>query len=97
VLPHQRHLAAKAIHSPNGAKAGRQFNWVLRALGIVGVTRHTLRHSCITGLIEQGVSASVISAICGISVDTLRKRYNHSDETAVQSLGHAAMDRLMPR
>jgi integrase len=82
---------------PAGAKLGVTFTEALQKLGIDDVTRHTLRHTCITGLIEQAVPASVIAAICGISVQMLRTRYNHSDDTAVQPLGHASMDRLLPR
>lgn len=64
-------------------------------LGIVGVTGHTLRHTCITRLVEKGVSAMVISSLCGITVDMLRRRYDHSDAAVVQVFAHPAMDAML--
>ncbi|WP_334395232.1 hypothetical protein [Bradyrhizobium sp. AZCC 2289] len=46
-------------------------------------------------MIEKGQSATVISAICGISLDMLRRRYDHSDARVVQVIGHAIMDDLL--
>jgi integrase len=76
---------------------GYIFMNALRRLGIKGVVRHTMRHTCITRMIEQRVPSVVISAVVGVSVKTLRDRYNHSDECAVQPAAHAAMDRLLGR
>jgi integrase len=64
-------------------------------LGIEGVCGHTLRHTCITRMIERGLSASVIAAICGISIDMLKRRYDHSDARVVQQIGHGVMDDLL--
>lgn len=67
----------------------------MEELGIAGVTPHVLRHTCITRMIERGVSASVISAVVGISVEMLRRNYNHSDEQLVQPIAHGAMDEVL--
>jgi integrase len=64
-------------------------------LGIEDVVGHTLRHTCITRMVERGLSASVISAICGISIDMLKRRYDHSDARVVQVIGHGVMDDLL--
>jgi integrase len=61
------------------------------------VDAHTLRHTCITALAEQRLSASVISAVVGISVQSLRTRYNHPDSTALQPLAHACMFAVLTR
>jgi hypothetical protein len=66
-------------------------------LGIVGVVRHTMRHTAITRMIEQRVPSVVISAVVDVSVKTLSARHNHSDECVVQPAAHAAMDRLLGR
>ncbi|MEH2560552.1 integrase [Bradyrhizobium sp. AZCC 2289] len=67
----------------------------LKPYGANGNDIHTLRHTCITRMIEKGQSATVISAICGISLDMLRRRYDHSDARVVQVIGHAIMDDLL--
>jgi integrase len=71
------------------------FRRALARLGIVGVVRHTMRHTCITRMIEARVPSVVISAVVGVSVKTLRDRYNHSDEAVVQPAAHPAMDGLL--
>ncbi|MCK1270834.1 MULTISPECIES: tyrosine-type recombinase/integrase [unclassified Bradyrhizobium] len=71
------------------------FAEAMRLLGIEGVTGHTLRHTCITRMIEKGLSASVISSIVGISIFMLKRRYDHSDERVVQVIGHSVMDQML--
>lgn len=67
----------------------------MRELGIENVTGHCLRHTAITWMIERGLSASVISAVCGISIDMLKRRYDHSDDRVVQLIGHGVMDSML--
>jgi hypothetical protein len=74
--------------------ARERFAAAMDYLGIEGAVRHTLRHTAITRQIERGLSATVISAIAGISVDVLRKKYDHSDNRVVQAIGHPVMDEL---
>lgn len=71
------------------------FKDAMDTLGIAGVVLHTCRHTTITRMIEKGVPASIISAVVGISIQMLRRRYNHSDDMAVQPLAHPAMDGLL--
>jgi integrase len=74
--------------------ARERFAAAMQYLGIEGATRHTLRHTAITRMIEAGLSATVISAIAGISIDVLKKKYDHSDARVVQAIGHPVMDQL---
>jgi integrase len=71
------------------------FARAMAALGIAGVTGHVLRHSCITRLIEKGTTAPSISAVCGVSIRMLYKRYGHFENRAVQMLAHDAMAGMM--
>ncbi len=80
-----------------GTALGQMFALAMRRLGIHDVTLHTLRHTCISRLIEKRVPAGPISALCGISTSMLRTRYNHSEELAVQPMAHAAMDAILAR
>ncbi|QUS37825.1 hypothetical protein RPMA_02310 [Tardiphaga alba] len=93
----ERYVFRRHDGEPAGDWLSDTFCQAMRDLGIEDVVVHTLRHTCITALIEQGVSASVISAIVGISVQSLRTRYNHSDSAAVQPLGHVHMDAVLTR
>lgn len=93
----QRYVLRTWTGRPIGQKFGKKFSAALQGLGIHGVTRHTLRHTMITNMIEAGVPAAVISATAGISVEVLRDVYNHSDEAAVQPLAHQAIERLLRR
>lgn len=82
--------------SPLPAQTARErFAAAMLYLGIEGATRHTLRHTAITRLIEKGESATVISAIAGISEDVLKKKYDHSDKRVLQVIAHPKMDELM--
>ncbi|MGY3449158.1 tyrosine-type recombinase/integrase [Bradyrhizobium sp. USDA 4353] len=79
-----------------GGPLGREqqnaiFSTRLAALGIQDVTGHVLRHSCITRMVEKGLSAAIISAVCGISIKMLHSRYDHHEDRAVQPLAHGAM------
>ena len=67
----------------------------MAALGIEDVSGHILPHTAITRMIELGLSASVISAVCGISIRMLHDRYDHADDRAVQVLAHGVMGRMM--
>lgn len=75
--------------------AQERFAAAMAHLGIEGVTRHTLRHTAITRMIEAGLSASVVAAIAGLSVEVLKKKYDHSDARVVQTIGHPVMDTLL--
>jgi integrase len=90
--------AIRTVHGgPRQTGEVMLFSTAMRRLGIVGVTRHTMRHTAITRMIEARVPSAVISAVVGISVELLRTRYNHADETLIQPAAHAAMDRVLAR
>lgn len=74
----------------------RYFQKAMKELGIEGVSLHVLRHTAITWMVQRGLSATVISAICGISLEVLRDRYDHSDDRIVQTLGHGVMAAMLP-
>jgi integrase len=76
--------------------ARERFAAAMAYLGIEGAVRHTLRHTAITRMIEAGLSATVVSAIAGVSIDVLKKKYDHSDARVVQTIGHSVMDDLLP-
>jgi integrase len=92
----EEHLFRTMRGGPLPAQTLREvFVAAMEYLGIENVTGHTLRHTCITRMVERGLSASVISAICGISIDMLKRRYDHSDARVVQVIGHGVMDDLL--
>lgn len=45
--------------------------------GLVGVTPHTLRHTCATWLMQRGVSIWDASGYLGMSRETLERVYGH--------------------
>jgi integrase len=92
----EKHVFRTMCGGPLPSQTLREiFVMFMEYLGIEGVCPHVLRHTFITRMIEKGVSASVISAICGISLDMLKRRYDHSDARVVQVLGHSVMDDLL--
>ncbi|WP_080672117.1 tyrosine-type recombinase/integrase [Bradyrhizobium japonicum] len=60
-------------------------------LGIEDVFAHIWRHTFITRLVEEGVSAYAIAEVAGVSVRMINKVYDHHDVGAVQRLAHEAM------
>jgi len=74
---------------------GPMFSAAMKALGIEGVTLHTLRHSCITRLVKKKVPARRISAVVGISLQVLDDVYDHTDDVEIQPEAHSAMDEIM--
>jgi hypothetical protein len=71
------------------------FKAQMLALGLEKVTGHVLRHTCISNMISKGASAPSISAVCGISIAMLYKRYGHFENRAVQRLAHGVMASMM--
>jgi hypothetical protein len=68
----------------------------MRKLGIKG-TRHTCRHTMVTGLVRKNVPAIVISATAGMSLRTIKRRYDHNAERDLQPIAHSAVDALLAR
>jgi hypothetical protein len=67
------------------------FRAAMEALGIEGLTGHALRHTCITNLVRAKVRPRAISALCGVSLQMLHKRYDHADDLALQEWAHDAI------
>jgi integrase len=93
--PGARYLIARSDGRPYDQEAGAIFRRVLRAVGIADARFHTIRHSVVTEMILAGVSARVIAAIVGMSMQTLEERYDHSADGDVQHFGHAQTDRFL--
>ena len=58
------------------------FSQLCAGLGIDGITFHSLRHTCATDLLQNGVDIATVAAILRDSVATVEATYVHSDETA---------------
>lgn len=67
------------------------FKDVMATFGLGRVTGHMLRHTCISRMIRKRCTGPEISAVCGVSIETLYRRYGHFDRRAVQQLAHSAM------
>jgi hypothetical protein len=68
----------------------------MRKLGIKG-TRHTCRHTTVTGLVRKNVPAIVISATAGMSLRTIKRKYDHNAERDVQPIAFPAIDALLAK
>jgi integrase len=66
--------------------------WTAEELGITGVTPHTLRHTCATWLVRDGVDLWEVAGFLGMSVQTLEKNYAHHNPDHVKGV-HAAFQR----
>lgn len=66
------HPEAKPVADPHGS-------WpkVVEAAGLKGITRHTLRHTCATWLMQAGVPIWEAAGYLGMSVKTLERVYGH--------------------
>jgi integrase len=89
-----RYIIRKRGGAPEDAGVGWLFSRVMRRLGLRDVTLHTLRHTFVSAMIAAGVAGSVICAVAGMSMQTLRQHYNHVDDLVVQPMAHRFMDRL---
>lgn len=58
------------------------FTELCKSLNIEEVTFHTLRHTCATDLLHNGVDIATVAAILRDSVAIVEKTYVHSNETA---------------
>ena len=68
----------------------------MRKLGIKG-RRHACRHTAVTSLVLRNVPAIVIGATAGMSLRTLKNKYNHAAERDVQPIAHSAIDALLAK
>lgn len=91
----QQYIIRTFVGEPAAEAVTYLFRGCMLKLGIKGVSRHTLRHTAITGAVAAGVPASVVSMCVGISLDVLQRKYNHADGRLVQPLAHGGFDRLL--
>ncbi|WP_456652985.1 tyrosine-type recombinase/integrase [Bradyrhizobium lupini] len=102
ILPELRLWKARAAGSPwvfrtlrGGPLSQREqqviFKDVMAAFGLGRITGHMLRHTCISRMIRKRCTGPEISSVCGVSIETLYRRYGHFDRRAVQQLAHSAM------
>ena len=68
------HPGKRQVVDPHGA-----WRKVVKAAGLEGVTRHTLRHTRATWMAQKGVSLFEAAGFLGMTVKTLEKVYAHHD------------------
>jgi integrase len=75
----------------NRAVADPHTAWrkVVKAAGLRGVTRHTLRHTRATWLMQQGVPIWEAAGFLGMTIKTLEKVYGHHDPGYQESAANA--------
>lgn len=68
------HLAPRQVIDPHGT-----WRRVVKAAGLTGVTRHTLRHTRATWMAQKGVPLFEAAGFLGMTVKTLERVYAHHD------------------
>jgi integrase len=68
------HPGARQVEDPHGT-----WSKVIRAAGLEGVTRHTLRHTRATWMMQAGVPIWEAAGFLGMSIKTLERVYAHHD------------------
>lgn len=66
------HFEGRAVDDPHGA-----WSRIVKKAGLEGVTRHTLRHTRATHLVQAGVSLWDAAGVLGMTVKTLEAVYGH--------------------
>ena len=83
------------IHE-NGARLGdikRGFASACRRAGLEGVSPHTLRHTCATWLMQQGVDIWDAAGFLAMTVETLERVYGHHHPDYLRSAADALSGR----
>lgn len=76
-----RHAAALSNDPRQRSQLSTQFSNILKRLGIMGKSFHSLRHSFVTRLSQAGVSLEQIGEIVGHSDKYTTSKYDHSRST----------------
>lgn len=63
------------------------FNLACKRAKIKGATIHTLKHTCVSWLIMEGVSFSIVSMLTNTSEATLRRHYGHLSPSVADAIG----------
>lgn len=66
------HYEGRAVEDPHGA-----WRRAVREAGLKGITRHTLRHTRATWMVQSGVSLWQAAGFLGMTVKTLEATYGH--------------------
>jgi integrase len=83
------HPGKRIVEDPHGAWAK-----VIKASGLEGVTRHTLRHTRATWMAQKGVKLFEAAGFLGMSVRTLERVYAHHDpehQEHAANIGHIVL------
>ncbi len=64
----------------NVSSVSHWFKKIIKGCEIEGITFHSLRHTCATNLLRQGVDIATVAAILRDSIETVAKTYLHTDE-----------------
>jgi integrase len=67
----------------------RGFASACRRAGLIGVTPHTLRHTCATWLMQRGVPKWEAAGFLGMSVETLEAVYGHHSPDYLKTAAEA--------
>jgi hypothetical protein len=78
----------------SAASCSRRWKKAMDKLGIKG-RRHTCRHTMVTALVAENTPAIVISALAGMSLQTIRRDYNHNDDRSLQPAAFPAIDSVL--
>ncbi len=68
----------------NVHSVSKWFKYFCNACGVEGVTFHSLRHTCATNLLQNGVDLATVAAILRDSIETVAKTYLHTDENIIR-------------
>jgi len=71
-IPFVCHFEGRAVEDPHGA-----WRKVIKAAGLPGVTRHTLRHTRATWMAQRGVPLFEAAGFLGMTTKTLESVYAH--------------------
>lgn len=73
-IEHVCHLEGRQVGDPHGS-----WRRIVKAAGLTGITRHTLRHTRATWMMRAGVSIWDAAGFLGMTIKTLEKVYAHHD------------------
>ena len=68
----------------NVHSVSKWFKYFCNVCGVEGVTFHSLRHTCATNLLQNGVDLATVAAILRDSIETVAKTYLHTDENIIR-------------
>src|SRR5262245_26349897 len=102
LAPGQHHVFGDPPASPESTSS--YFTRMFRALGLDGVSHHTMRHTGVTDMLDAGVNPRVIQKLAGWSSLRMLERYGHTRDTEMQravattaALNRAAMNKPLAR